>query len=154
MLPELATAMTELDDLSNQAKQIIQTLEPAALNFKPADDINSIYATTTHIAGSLEWWLGEIVAGRAARRDREAEFRAAGADAAALVCALDDALSLARMVLEGVTPAHLDETRHARTLTVTVRWIIPHVLAHTALHLGHLQITAQLWWLHRAQETA
>ncbi|MCA9947468.1 MAG: DUF664 domain-containing protein [Anaerolineales bacterium] len=33
----------------------------------------------------------------------------------------------------------------ARDREVPVRWGILHVIDHTALHLGHIQITAQLW---------
>ena len=28
---------------------------------------------------------------------------------------------------------------------VTVAWALDHALKHTAIHLGHLQITRQLW---------
>lgn len=144
MLPELASALTELDDLFNQAKQIIQTLDSTQLNYKPGVEMNPIYAITTHIVGSLKWYLGEVIAGRDMRRDRDAEFRASGADAHALVRALDDALSFAREILETITPVMLDETRQARTRTVTVRQGVAHVVAHTAQHVGHIEITAQL----------
>ena len=33
----------------------------------------------------------------------------------------------------------------ARGRIVPVRWAILHVIDHTALHLGHMQITYQLW---------
>ena len=153
MLPELASAMTELDDLFNQAKQIIQTLDSTGLNYRPGVEMNSIYAITTHIVGSLKWYLGQVIAGRDMRRDREAEFRASGADAPALVRALDDALTFAREILETITPAMLDETRQARTRTVTVRQGVAHVVAHTAQHIGHIEITAQLFKSHKTEET-
>jgi hypothetical protein len=39
---------------------------------------NSPYALLTHCLGVMEYWGGYIVAGRSIRRDRDAEFRAAG----------------------------------------------------------------------------
>jgi hypothetical protein len=35
--------------------------------------------------------------------------------------------------------------RQARGREVPVRWCILHVVDHTALHLGHMQLTYQLW---------
>jgi hypothetical protein len=29
--------------------------------------------------------------------------------------------------------------------TITAGWALNHALAHTALHIGHAQITRQLW---------
>jgi hypothetical protein len=35
--------------------------------------------------------------------------------------------------------------REARERTIPVRWCLLHALDHTALHLGHMQLTYQLW---------
>jgi uncharacterized damage-inducible protein DinB len=149
MLPELATALTELDDLIDQAKQIIQTIDPAGLDYTPGAEMNSIGVLATHIAGSLKWYLGEVIARRAMHRDRDAEFRARGKDARALAQTLDEAREFAREILETITPAMLDETRQARTRTVIVRQGITHIVAHTAQHVGHIEITAQVWKMKR-----
>ncbi|MBM3129797.1 MAG: DUF1572 domain-containing protein [Chloroflexi bacterium] len=149
MLPELATALTELDDLIDQAKQIIQTMDPAGLDYAPGAEMNSIGAIATHIAGSLKWYLGEVIAQRDMRRDRDAEFRARGKDARTLAQMLDEAREFAREILETITPAMLDETRQARTRTVIVRQGVMHIVAHTAQHVGQIEITAQLWKMKR-----
>jgi hypothetical protein len=39
---------------------------------------NSAYAVLTHCLGVMEYWAGELVAGRTIERDRDAEFRARG----------------------------------------------------------------------------
>jgi hypothetical protein len=39
---------------------------------------NSPYAVLTHCLGVMEYWAGQIVAGRTIERDRDAEFRASG----------------------------------------------------------------------------
>ena len=39
---------------------------------------NSAYAILRHCLGVMEFWGGQVVAGRTVERDREAEFRASG----------------------------------------------------------------------------
>ncbi|PKO22446.1 MAG: hypothetical protein CVU38_09480 [Chloroflexi bacterium HGW-Chloroflexi-1] len=48
-------------------------------------------------------------------------------------------------LLSSLSEAGLNSVRVARGRQVTVRWGILHVIEHTALHLGHMQITFQLW---------
>ncbi len=143
MLPELAINFAELSDLQAQAQKIIRELDPAALDASPGEGFNTPAAIVTHMAGSQKWWIGEILGGRNVHRDREAEFRAAGQGAEALARRLDEALALVKEVLETVTPEMLDQPRTVRERTVSVRYILPHVVAHTALHLGHLELTRQ-----------
>jgi hypothetical protein len=50
-----------------------------------------------------------------------------------------------RDVLFTLSEMDLDGTRQVEGHTVPVRWCILHVIDHTALHLGHMQITYQLW---------
>ncbi|QRP43410.1 DUF664 domain-containing protein [Amycolatopsis sp. FDAARGOS 1241] len=45
---------------------------------------NSAYAVLNHCLGATAYWAGEIVAGRPAHRDRDAEFAASGPVAALL----------------------------------------------------------------------
>jgi TolB-like protein len=98
-----------------------------------------------HVAGSQRWWIGEILGGRNMHRDREAEFRADDLPAEALLDGLDKTMALTREVLASVTSEMLDETRNYKGQQVTVRYILARVLGHVALHVGHIQITRQLW---------
>jgi hypothetical protein len=67
----MVTIVTELgDELANRRLDLPES--------------NSPYAVLTHCLGVMEWWGGYLIAGRAVRRDRDAEFRASG-DVAALV---------------------------------------------------------------------
>ncbi len=145
MLPELAISFAELADLNAQAQKIVRGMDPRALDDSPGDGFNSPNAIVTHMAGSQRWWVDEILGQRDVHRDREAEFRAAGQDAEALARRLDDSLRFVKEVLETVTPEMLEQPRQARDRTVTVRYVLPHVVAHTAIHLGHLDLTRQLW---------
>ncbi|KOV81252.1 DUF664 domain-containing protein [Nocardia sp. NRRL S-836] len=44
----------------------------------PIPGVSSPYALLTHCLGVIDYWAGELVAGRPAHRDRESEFTAAG----------------------------------------------------------------------------
>jgi len=48
-------------------------------------------------------------------------------------------------VLSSLTEAQLDENRKWQDQMVSVRWCILHVIEHTAQHIGHMQLTRQLW---------
>ena len=58
---------------------IVAELGDERVNRRPdVPGSNSPYALLTHCLGVMEYWGGYIVAGRSIRRDRDAEFRAAG----------------------------------------------------------------------------
>ena len=60
-------------------------LTESQLNWRPAiDGANSAYALAAHTLGSARAWVLGIACGRDIGRDRPAEFRATGADAARL----------------------------------------------------------------------
>src|SRR5947209_3191511 len=64
-LDDMGAILLDLgDDLANLAPDL-----PGA---------NSAYAILTHCLGVIEYWAGQVVAGRRIQRDRPAEFRATG----------------------------------------------------------------------------
>ena len=150
MLKEAAAYLERIEDLRAQMSSILQTLPQEALNWRPdegSDDhaINSIAVLATHAAGAEHFWIGEVVGGLPATRDRTAEFETVVADTAVLQQRLHTVGQQTRTILQGLALEDLDGTRQARDRTVPTRWAILHVIDHTALHLGHMQITAQLW---------
>ncbi len=151
MLPETAAVVGELNELWAEARQMVQDVAPQMLTYKPGDGFNSISAIITHVTGSQKWWIGEMVAGRDMHRDRDAEFRTAEADPAVLVNRINEAEALVNEVLKSVTADMADETRLYRGQPVTVRWILMRVLAHTARHLGQIQIIRKIWGLQPAE---
>ena len=48
-------------------------------------------------------------------------------------------------VLRRLTTADLDGEKLAVDRRMPVRFIILHIIDHYALHIGHMQITYQLW---------
>jgi len=152
MVPATAAVLAELSELWTETKQMAREMSPAALTYKPGDGFNSITIIVTHLTGSQRWWIGEVLAGRDMHRVRDEEFRATEADPEMLVRRLDEAAALANEVLETVTADMLDGTRLYRGQPVTVRWILMRVLAHSARHVGQMQIVRRLWELNTRKE--
>ncbi len=155
MLSELDNYLQRIEDLRGQVAQLVADLPAEALNWRPIPPAregeegegatNSLAVLAAHVAGAEHFWIGEVVGGRPASRDRDAEFRTEAASGAMLVRALERVAAETRAVFAELTAADLDGTREARGRTVPVRWGILHVIDHTALHLGHMQLTYQLW---------
>jgi hypothetical protein len=139
-----------LEDLRGQVKKGFEGLNQEGLDWRPIpgkEDLstNSLGAIVTHLAGSETFWMKEIIEGQPVHRDREAEFVAKGAGVAELRERLDKAAQVTKAVFSSLSPSGLDEERKFRDRKVSVRWGILHVIEHTATHLGHIQLTRQLW---------
>lgn len=85
--------------------------------------------------------------GDPAPRDRAAEFRATGNTTEALRKRLDDTLAYARRALETLTLQDLEQERTSPRDggKFSMSWALLHALEHTAIHLGHVQLTRELW---------
>ena len=150
MTPEIESFQEFFQKMLGQATQMVADLPAEALNWRPlggaeTHETNSLAATATHIAGNVRWMVGEIVGGRPANRDRDAEFRAVAADGEALQRQLAASAALAAEVLASLPPHALDEVVAVRDQPHTRRWVLLHSLTHAHLHLGHMQLTLQLW---------
>lgn len=172
MLPELESYLGMIEDLRGQVGELIADLPVEALNWRPipgtgegdsGHSTNSLAVLATHIAGAERFWVGEVVGGLPRTRDRDAEFQSSAGHAADLVALLGQAEPETRQVLSALNEADLAGAREARSRVIPVRWCILHVIDHTALHLGHMQLTVQLWqggqsgpsprWFERIQES-
>jgi len=149
MLSELDNYLERMEDLRGQVRQLIVDLPPKALNWRPIDDddhtTNTLAVLTAHSAGAEHFWIAEVVGGFPATRDRAAEFAVEVQDTAELVQILDQVGAETRQVFSVPGLIDLDGSRQTRGRSVPVRWCILHVIDHTALHLGHMQLTYQLW---------
>ena len=150
MIKETEGYLSTLTDLREQVKKGLEGLPNEALDWRPTKGqgdlaTNSMVSIVTHLAGSETFWMKEVIGGRPIHRDREAEFVARGVSASELQAKLDAAAKVAVEILSSLTAAQLNESRKFRDRMVTVRWAILHVLEHTATHLGHIQLTRQLW---------
>lgn len=122
-------------------------LPDAALDWTPTPAMNSLAVLATHSAGATRYWIGDVVGDDRSDRIRASEFAAAGTSAEALSAQLAAMLAHSRQVLAVLTPADwlrvCQPPSHDRR--VTVGWALLHALEHLAEHVGHAQITRELW---------
>lgn len=146
MEPVLKGVFDELENLHGEMYGLLQDLLPDALDWIPADGTNSLAVLATHVAGSQRYWVGELIMGEPSHRVRKEEFKTAQVGAAQLLRSLDEALELTRQGFERLTLDRLAEDVFPpwRDQPISVARAIAHVLQHTALHLGHMELTRQL----------
>ena len=150
MISELDNYLNRLDDLHNQISGLIAELPSEALNWRPIegkDDhaTNSLAVLVAHLAGAEHFWIAEVIDGRPETRDRDAEFVTVAASATEIIRLLEKTAGETREVFSTLNESDLNDTRQTKGRVVPVRWCILHVIDHTSLHLGHMQITYQLW---------
>jgi uncharacterized damage-inducible protein DinB len=136
-----------LQELHQEIKDALHGLSQEALDWVPGKDMNSLVAMVTHLSGSERGMVGTIVGGIPSNRDRAAEFLAKDADEAALVALLDGSLEVVRSVCAKLSLKDLESKRimPRDQREVTAAWVLLHALEHTGIHLGHIQITRQMW---------
>ena len=150
MISELDNYLDRLEDLRGQISGLLADLPVEALNWRPIegrDDhvTNSLAVLAIHVAGAEHFWIAEVIGRQPATRDREAEFATVAVTPAELLQILEKVSRETRDVLSALSESDLSGTRQARDRTISVRWGILHVIDHTSLHLGHMQMTYQLW---------
>ena len=139
--------LKRLEELHGDMESAIEGLPEDALDWVPGRDMNPISVLVVHVAGAERYWVGDVVARDPSGRDRAAEFHVRGLSAAALKKRLADVLAYACGVLEDLTLEDLEAVRISprNERELAVGWSLAHALAHTAIHVGHVQITRQLW---------
>jgi uncharacterized damage-inducible protein DinB len=133
---------------------VLSDLDDATLNAPlPLAEANTMAALATHTVGAGEFWTLVLVGGQRIPRDRPAEFQAVarGADLIARLeawrAALDALLPGLPEAALGLTPpppAEYNLTPLHNGEPLTGRACLLHAIEHSAMHLGHLQLTRQL----------
>lgn len=147
MHPFYSDYLERLQDLHAGIRKELSGLPPEALDWSPTPEMNSLGVLVVHLAGAERYWVGDVVMGEPSGRDRAAEFRQRGLDEEALGRKLDESLAYARSALERLGPEDLEREcvspRDGRPFRAA--WALLHALEHTGIHLGHIQLTRQLW---------
>lgn len=153
MSEELAGYSAEMRRLLDKVCGAIDGLDEAQLNWRPsAPESNSAYIIARHALGNAEAWVLGIACGQPVERDRAAEFRAAGPDAAPLI---DHARKLSDRIeqaLAALPPTALDEPRDPPAALrgvgpadpLTARQALMLAIDHAATHVGEIQLTRAL----------
>ena len=138
-----------LEDLHENCKDQIGGLAQDELDWSPGTGMNSIAVLVVHIAGSERFWIGDTIMREPSGRDREAEFVTSGVSEQALVDLLDTSLAYIEGAFDRLDVEVLAENRISPRdgREISVARTIAHVIEHTALHLGHIQIGRELWEL-------
>jgi len=147
----------ETESLSRQIRSILERvsaclegLSEAQLNWRPPiDGGNSVYVIATHTLGNARAFVLGIACGQPIERDRPAEFRASGRDAADLTARARRLSDDIEAALAGLPSSGLDRRLlppqslwgEGEAQEISVREAILHVVEHASIHLGQLQIT-------------
>jgi hypothetical protein len=150
METEIQGYLTEFNILRTDIGNAIQGLNDEGANWHPlSKGTNSIYAIMTHVIGVDNFWVRHVIGRETLQRDRDAEFQASG-NLGELLIRWEKTWIEIRAILGKLSHTQLLETRPLpfrpeRRDPVTIQWIILHLISHYATHLGHIQLTRQLW---------
>ena len=133
----------------DQMADIVGGLGDDLANRRPAlPGANSPYAILRHCLGVMEFWGGQVVAGRAVERDRDAEFVATGS-VAALVVATQQAKDTFRVDAAEADPGAPPRGPHPGKGPGELELLsrgsaLLHVLEEVTQHLGHMELTRDM----------
>lgn len=135
-----------LQDLHRQFVTAIEGLPVEALDWQPGADMNSLGVLVVHTTGASRFWIG-VALGEQPERHRDLEFQARGLGVEELKARFVALENYARTALESFSSADFGRMNEVpnRNMQVTAAYGLLHALEHTGLHLGHAQITRQLW---------
>lgn len=138
--------------LLTRIAEIVEATPPGLLDRAPYEGATSVGAIAAHVHGATVAWALGIGAGHDVNRDRAAEFASAGVPASDLAAGLRGLGERIEIALNSLDTARLDET-----VTPTQALFgegTPHAMPrrrgfasairHCAIHLGHLEMTADL----------
>ncbi len=147
MEPFFSDYLNSLETLFTNFSDLLDGLPQEALDWTPGPDTSSLAVLAVHVAGSTRYRLGEVCLGEPPTRDRPAEFRTAGSDVAALQAQLTATVDHARQSLAQLSMADLPRIRPmpGRGMEVSIAGALLQALDHASLHLGHAELTLQLW---------
>ncbi|GAB4529292.1 MAG: hypothetical protein OHK0046_49100 [Anaerolineae bacterium] len=155
MEPFFADYLTSIAEAFKDFRKAIRDLPQEALDWVPGEGMNSLVVLVMHTMGAARYWTGDVALQESSNRDRAAEFAAQGVSEAELLARIDEVEAYIRSAAERLTLADLSTMQTSQfhrahpdsdaRKTFSVGWCLLHTLDHTTLHVGHAQITRQLW---------
>jgi len=137
-----------VDEALDGMVAIVESLGDEGANRRPdLPGANSAYAILFHCLGVMEFWGGQVVAGRTIERDRDAEFRATGP--------VDDLVARARRAraqlvedMAGLDPPAAprrplppDDPDAGLPIARTQGGALIHIYEELAQHRGQMELT-------------
>lgn len=160
---EVGTYRRLFHDKFAEIEQLLADLPSEALTWKPFErspwqgDAGSLgwliahaISSTVYLLKRAEWTMGRIEWGEVQGDQGKEEFTAANQDPANMLARANAALGYVQQMLDSLTPVELEASRpHVKRpeLVFTARFDIQHAIEHMSQHIGHAQLTRQLWAL-------
>jgi uncharacterized damage-inducible protein DinB len=143
---EIDTYRQRIKDLDKQVCDFVGDIPAEGLNWRPEfKDVNSLATLASHIAGAQVSWIVQVIGQRDVTHDRGREFDTVVTSGQQLVNDLSSIFIGVDEVLESMSHVNLGETRRFDVHQVPIRWGLVHIIDHTALHFGQMQLTYQFW---------
>ena len=149
--PTLEAARSIIDASLDAMRAAITGASADALNRRPAgEDTNPVAVLVVHALSSTRWWLSMALGAPLPDRDRPSEFLTAVAGADELIEVFDPIAADCRALLN--TDAVFDpgaireDPREGEQ--VTAAWALFHAVEHLREHVGHAELTRQLFDRH------
>ena len=144
MEPFAADALDIIKTCHDGLRSAVKNADPQALNWLPGPEMNSISILVIHVLGSERFWLGQAV-GTNLERDRDAEFQSNTDDPTPVLRRIDEADAEAASILTGFSAEDANRQLPFQDRKVSGMWAVMHVIEHLREHLGHTELTLQLW---------
>ncbi len=148
MIPEAKAYLDSIEGLHRATRRAIEGLDADCLNWNPLPgEANSIYAIVAHMCASEPIMVHQRIDGGQTRGNYVDAFAESGDDPKVLLDELDRVGGITRSLMEGVSTDDLERSidpgggRPARTVR---EWIGVHI-RHLANHVGHVELTKQLY---------
>ena len=144
-----ADYLERLEGLQRGLHKDVHDLPVEAMDWSPGPAMNSVAVLLAHIEGVLHEGI-DLALGNPPDRVRAQEFQTRGVVSAEMLRRLDAVIDYARSALPRLGLEDLDTERQDEDGMISCGWALLHALEHAYLHLGHLQLTCQMW---RRRET-
>jgi hypothetical protein len=135
---------TILHDQHRRWREVVTGLDADALNWRPGDETNSIAVLVSHALDAERFLLASSVDAEI-ERDRESHFRVVVSGPDELLAYIDEVERDVDGYLDRLTDdlVAAEITRGARS--VTGAWWALHAVEHSCEHIGHAELTRQMW---------
>lgn len=139
-----ADYLERLEGLQRGLHKDVRDLPAEAMDWAPGPQMNSVAVLLAHITGVLHEGI-DIALDDPPGRVRKQEFQTRGVLSAEMLRRLDAVIDYARGALPRLGLEDLSKERKDEDATISCGWALLHALEHAYLHLGHLQLTCQIW---------
>jgi hypothetical protein len=133
-----------LEGLQRRLHKDMQDLPAEAMDWSPGPEMNSVAVLLAHITGVVHEGIA-IALDEPPGRVRAQEFQTRGVSSAEMLRRLDAVIDYARGALPHLGLEDLDKERNDDDGPISCGMALLHALEHAYLHLGHTQLTCQMW---------